>query len=159
MDDSNKMSGVSGMKTWSKMAVLFAVLLLGAAFVAACGAAGDTNDEQVEEEAPENEIDVDEDAVEDNAVEDEDATEENDADEAVDADAAAQGEEIVQQSCISCHGNDLAGGSGPALIDVGDKFSDDELRDILVNGQGSMPGGLANGNEDEVIAYLQTLSE
>lgn len=69
----------------------------------------------------------------------------------------AQGEEIVQKNCIGCHGGNLEGGVGPSLYNLSNEYSEEEIKDILINGQGSMPGGLAQGHEDAVIAYLLTL--
>lgn len=68
-----------------------------------------------------------------------------------------QGEEVVQKNCIGCHGSDLQGGAGPSLIGLGDRYSTEELIDIITNGRGTMPGGQAEGNEEAVVAYLLTL--
>jgi hypothetical protein len=65
-------------------------------------------------------------------------------------------EAFVIQACGGCHGGaELAGGIGPSLIGV--ELSTEEIIDILVNGQGSMPGGTARGREAEVADYLLTL--
>ncbi|TYR82380.1 cytochrome c [Priestia megaterium] len=56
--------------------------------------------------------------------------------------AAATPEDIYKQSCIGCHGDQYQGGVGPALKGVGDKLSEEEIADIVVNGKGSMPSGL-----------------
>ncbi|QZT35475.1 cytochrome c [Caldalkalibacillus thermarum TA2.A1] len=69
----------------------------------------------------------------------------------------AEGEAVVQQSCVSCHGENLEGGMGPSLHGITEKYTREELYDILVNGIGSMPAGTARGHEEEVIAYLMTL--
>lgn len=71
------------------------------------------------------------------------------------------GEKAVQKSCIRCHGSDLTGrGKVPSLYGLSAYYSEDELRDILVEGiGGGMPGGLVKGNEEAVIAYLLTLQE
>ena len=63
-------------------------------------------------------------------------------------------EEIVQ-SCIGCHGGELEGvGNAPALTNIGSKYSEEEIHDIIVNGiEGTaMPGGMATGEEAEVLA-------
>ncbi|WP_058307424.1 cytochrome c550 [Gracilibacillus massiliensis] len=62
--------------------------------------------------------------------------------------------EEISQSCIGCHGGDLEGGSGPSLQDVGSKYSQEEVYDIIVNGiEGtSMPGGVVTNEEAEVLA-------
>lgn len=69
----------------------------------------------------------------------------------------AEGEEIVQKNCIGCHGGNLEGGIGPSLHKVSERYTEAEIKDILVNGKGSMSGGLAKGHEDAVVAYLLTL--
>src|SRR5699024_8766953 len=45
-----------------------------------------------------------------------------------------QDPEAIAQSCIGCHGGDLEGGSGPSLQDVGSKYSQEEIQDIINNG-------------------------
>ncbi|WP_174730209.1 cytochrome c550 [Mesobacillus harenae] len=67
-------------------------------------------------------------------------------------------EEIYQQTCASCHGNQYEGGFGPKLDDVGSRLSQEELKEILVNGQGTgMPGGLVPGKEDLMAEWLAGL--
>ena len=62
----------------------------------------------------------------------------------------------AEQSCISCHGGDYEGGAGPALTNL--ELSDDEIKKILVEGQGMMPGGLVpEENLDEMVEWLKTL--
>lgn len=115
----------------SLLAVFFGLVLI----LAACGGGGD--DGASEEPADTN----------DGA-----ATEESTEGGAVDS---AAGEEVYQQNCASCHGADLSGGAGPELSQVGSNLSEDEIRDIIVNGKGSMPGGLVDGEDlDAVVAWL-----
>lgn len=71
--------------------------------------------------------------------------------------AEANPEEIYQQSCIGCHGDQYQGGAGPALTGVGDRLSEDEIVDILTNGKGAMPGGLVSGNEAAMATWLSEL--
>ncbi|RPF55607.1 c-type cytochrome [Aquisalibacillus elongatus] len=63
---------------------------------------------------------------------------------------------VEQNACISCHGEDLQGASGPSLNDVSERYSSvDELADIINNGvEGSsqMTGDYANGEEAQAIA-------
>jgi cytochrome c551 len=66
--------------------------------------------------------------------------------------ATADAEEIVNQSCIGCHGQNLEGGGGPNLTEVGAKYNKDEIKDIIVNGKGSMPKGILDEAEAEVVA-------
>jgi cytochrome c550 len=65
-------------------------------------------------------------------------------------------DQFVTQSCGSCHGADLKGGFGPSI--VGLTLTKEEIIEILVNGQGTMPPGQAKGNEEEVAEYLLTLN-
>jgi cytochrome c551 len=64
----------------------------------------------------------------------------------------ADAETITQQSCIGCHGQNLGGGSAPPLTEVGAKYSKDEIKDIIINGQGGMPRGLLDDEKAEVVA-------
>lgn len=71
------------------------------------------------------------------------------------------GRDTVQKSCVGCHGNDLAGrGANPSILNMDEKYTREELYDIIKNGLGGrMPGGLARGSEEAVVEYLLTLSE
>nr|WP_132007736.1 cytochrome c [Mesobacillus foraminis] len=72
--------------------------------------------------------------------------------------ADASPEELYQQSCIGCHGDQMQGVSGPALKTVGSKYSKDQIQEILVNGlPGGMPGGLVSGNEEKVAQWLSEM--
>ena len=63
----------------------------------------------------------------------------------------------AQASCIGCHGNSYEGqGAFPAI--VGTALSEDEVKDILANGKGSMPGGLVPAeNIDAMAAWVKSL--
>lgn len=63
------------------------------------------------------------------------------------------GAEIYAQNCLACHGDNLEGNIGPDLTLVGDRFSEDEIKDIALNGIGNMPADLIRHEEDaEVLA-------
>lgn len=66
--------------------------------------------------------------------------------------AAPDGEAIAMKSCISCHGGELQGATGPALNDVGSRLSESEILDIINNGKDGMPGGLVKGADAEAVA-------
>ncbi|HLR61143.1 MAG TPA: cytochrome c [Lentibacillus sp.] len=71
---------------------------------------------------------------------------------------AANGEEVFQNNCASCHGQDLSGGAGPALDTVGSKYSKDEIKQIIKDGfPPKMPAGLVQGKDADAVA--QWLSE
>ena len=62
-------------------------------------------------------------------------------------------EQVAQQRCTTCHGGNLQGmGNTPALNDVGSRYSEEEILNIILNGQGAMPGGLVQGEEAEALA-------
>lgn len=67
-------------------------------------------------------------------------------------------EEIVKQSCISCHGQNLEGVSAPALANIGSKLSADEISKVIKEGKGIMPKGLIK-DPKEVAAVAKWLSE
>jgi len=70
---------------------------------------------------------------------------------------AFKGEEIYQQTCSGCHGQQYEGSVGPALKSL--SYSEDELEKILKNGKGTgMPAGLVSGKEKEMAKYLLSLN-
>jgi len=71
--------------------------------------------------------------------------------------------EIYQKAtCVQCHGTDLRGGGVPGLIGIGDKYTEEELADIVHNGKGGMAPqydeniklGLTEEEMDSLIAWL-----
>lgn len=52
--------------------------------------------------------------------------------------------------CVGCHGQNLEGGMGPAL--VGTDLPHDEIVRIINEGAAGMPGGLVSPEEAEAIA-------
>lgn len=76
----------------------------------------------------------------------------------IEEDVAAEFDpEVQSKSCISCHGDNLEGGSGPAL--VGTDLEVDEIADIIINGKGSsMPAGLVpTEHVTEFAEWLKSL--
>lgn len=136
------------MKIRTKLLLLIALLFMTSMLILACGSAN----EDAPPNDPANDPSNQENDVENGGNDGNNAT-------AGDDTLVAHGEQVVRQTCISCHGNDLQGGSGPSLYGVSEDYSEEELHDILVNGIGSMPGGLAAGDEDAVVAFLLTLEE
>lgn len=62
-------------------------------------------------------------------------------------------EEIFKNSCAACHGGDLTGASAPDLTEVGSKFSEGEIEDIIINGtDAGMPAGLVDNEHAAVLA-------
>lgn len=66
--------------------------------------------------------------------------------------------DIVQAQCITCHANDLKGqGNIPALTGVGDKYSKEQLVEIVTNGRGGMPpfkDTLSSEEIDQLTTWL-----
>jgi|SRR5699024_663126 len=63
-----------------------------------------------------------------------------------------EGEEVFQQNCATCHGDDLSGGNGPDLTKVGSEMSKDDIHDIIENGRGDMPAGVVEGEDADIVA-------
>ncbi|MCQ6268072.1 cytochrome c [Fictibacillus sp. WQ 8-8] len=64
----------------------------------------------------------------------------------------ASAEKTFKQNCASCHGNNLEGGTGPALKDIGKEHTKAEILKQIRNGGGGMPAGLIQGKEAENVA-------
>jgi YVTN family beta-propeller protein len=65
---------------------------------------------------------------------------------------AEAGEKIYKETCITCHGTNLDGGSGPALNTIGALKSKDEILDAITNGKGMMPSGLVSETDAKILA-------
>ncbi|MCM3730732.1 cytochrome c [Fictibacillus nanhaiensis] len=66
--------------------------------------------------------------------------------------AAMDPEAIFKQNCSSCHGQNLEGGTGPALDKIGGEYSEEEIADIVKNGKpGGMPAGVVKGEEAKIV--------
>jgi len=76
----------------------------------------------------------------------------------------ASGEQIYQQVCANCHGNDLNGGVGPA-VGAGSNSAeqdDDFLILTITRGRGPMPSFESTLSEEQisrVVDYLRTEQE
>lgn len=59
---------------------------------------------------------------------------------------------IYNQSCASCHGQYLEGGAGPSLINIYQKYSNDELIKIIEKGiEPGMPANVVKASEKDII--------
>jgi cytochrome c551 len=118
---------------WKKS--LLAFMLGSSVALAACGGG--------EEENAANDAAVEETGTETEAPSTDEGTEET---------TASAGEEVYQQSCLSCHGENLEGGFGPALDNAGAEYSKDEILNIIHNGKGQMPPNVVEGEDAEAVA-------
>lgn len=64
-----------------------------------------------------------------------------------------------QSTCIGCHGDAYdGGGGGPSLLGVGERLELEEIKDVLVNGRGSMPAGqVPEENADAMAEWVAGL--
>ncbi len=60
------------------------------------------------------------------------------------------GEEIYQESCATCHGDDLEGANGPELED--NDLSKDEILEMIEEGGDGMPADVVEGEDAESVA-------
>jgi cytochrome c551 len=67
-------------------------------------------------------------------------------------DTSAKAEEIASTSCITCHGDNLQGGAGPALNKIGSKYAQDDIENIIKKGKGAMPAGVITPEEAKIVA-------
>jgi len=75
---------------------------------------------------------------------------------------ASQGKMLFQQSCVTCHGKNLEGGSVfgnvPSLQNLKEKFDAPQVAKVIKQGQGTMPA-FAHLEEEEVEAITAYLLE
>ncbi|WP_373562376.1 cytochrome c551 [Halobacillus litoralis] len=117
------------------MKKLWLAMMLGLVLIlAACGGGEESSDEGTNEETTEEQSD-------------------SGSDGTVDASAA---EGVYKSNCASCHGGDLEGAMGPALTQVGGKYSADEIVNIIKNGKGQMPaqGDVTDEDAQLVASWL-----
>ncbi|WP_018923734.1 c-type cytochrome [Salsuginibacillus kocurii] len=58
------------------------------------------------------------------------------------------GEQVYEENCLSCHGDNLEGASGPGI----EGYDHDGTIEAIEEGPGSMPDGLVDGEEAEAVA-------
>lgn len=61
-------------------------------------------------------------------------------------------EKLYQQKCSVCHGADLKGDTAADLSKIGNKYSKEEIEEIILKGISNMPKKLYKGAEAEAIA-------
>lgn len=68
------------------------------------------------------------------------------------ADEPKDAEGLYKKSCIGCHGSDLKGASGPAVTNMKDKYTEEELHTLIMEGKGMMPGKLLTDEQAQLVA-------
>ncbi|AGK55841.1 c-type cytochrome [Bacillus sp. 1NLA3E] len=61
------------------------------------------------------------------------------------------GESLYNRSCASCHGTDLKGISGPPLLNLSSKYSEEQVQKIIKDGVNMMPGKLLTDEESQIV--------
>jgi cytochrome c550 len=61
-------------------------------------------------------------------------------------------EELYAANCLSCHGDQLQGGFGPALANIGSQYDVEHIEGVINNGQGSMPPALVDPEKAKALA-------
>ena len=71
----------------------------------------------------------------------------------------AQGKSIYQLNCAPCHGLDRKGipPSYPSLLQIGDKYPNEEIASIIRNGKGAMPA-YAQFDNDQLMSIVKYLN-
>ncbi len=71
----------------------------------------------------------------------------------------AQGKSIYQLNCAPCHGLDRKGipPSYPSLLQIGDKYPNEEVASIIKNGKGAMPA-YAQFDNDQLMSIVKYLN-
>jgi len=74
--------------------------------------------------------------------------------------AQASGKSLYERNCASCHGNDLLGSPPefPSLVGIGNKYNETQLRTVIRDGVGRMPGFTSLGNQaiQALTQFLRT---
>ncbi|MFN7251585.1 MAG: c-type cytochrome [Anaerobacillus sp.] len=77
------------------------------------------------------------------------------------SEVAADGETIFAQSCFGCHNVTDEYKIGPGMAGVGERYSEEEIQKLLLNGIGTMPSlpnlGLNTEQIKAVKEYILTL--
>jgi cytochrome c551 len=61
-------------------------------------------------------------------------------------------EGLYELSCLACHGADLKGASGPPVLNMASKHSQEDIEKLILEGKGMMPGKLLTETEAETVA-------
>ncbi|MBO2946056.1 cytochrome c [Paenibacillus sp. F411] len=73
---------------------------------------------------------------------------------------AADAEAVLKSSCITCHGDQLQGGAGPALNQVGAKLDAEALFTVISKGRPpGMPAFKDSLSEEEIANVAMYLAE
>lgn len=63
---------------------------------------------------------------------------------------------LYSSSCIACHGQNMEGGVGPSLLNIGHHMVYDNFKETVINGRGQMPG-MIHVDEESLKALFRFL--
>ncbi|MGM9987498.1 MAG: c-type cytochrome [Bacillaceae bacterium] len=73
-------------------------------------------------------------------------------------DTNAEGYKLLEKNtCLSCHGNNLEGKSGPKLAGTG--MTAEHIAKVAKDGQGGMPAGIFKGTDEELKKLAEFVAE
>jgi len=75
----------------------------------------------------------------------------------------AKGQQVYNMNCVACHGSGGGGGTGPRLVGIADRMTEEQEIDKITNGVAgtAMPawsGRLSAEDIDAVAAYTRSLT-
>ncbi|WP_047980825.1 cytochrome c551 [Ornithinibacillus contaminans] len=83
----------------------------------------------------------------------------NDAGQTDGNETVSSAEDLFEATCAACHGADLSGGAGPNLQTIGADYSSEEIKDIILNGTGSMPAQGSRVSDEDAQQIADWLAE
>ncbi|MEX2416256.1 MAG: cytochrome c [Paenibacillaceae bacterium] len=66
---------------------------------------------------------------------------------------------VYEKSCLMCHGDQLQGGGGPMISDVGSRLDEQQIAGKIENGIGGMPSFKTQLTSAEISNLAKWLSE
>jgi mono/diheme cytochrome c family protein len=71
---------------------------------------------------------------------------------------ATSGEALYSANCSSCHGADASGGSGPNLIEEVEEGEQEEMIEVILEGEGEMPSFSDLEDQDiaDILAWIES---
>lgn len=65
--------------------------------------------------------------------------------------ASSDPDVLYEQACAACHGVDLKGASSPPVTNMASKYTAEEVKAIIIDGKGMMPGETLSEEQAEIV--------
>ncbi|SEN95584.1 cytochrome c551/cytochrome c550 [Mesobacillus persicus] len=65
--------------------------------------------------------------------------------------ASSDPEVLYEQACLACHGSNLQGAAGPAVTNMASKFTAEEVKTLIMDGVGMMPGDTLTEEQADIV--------